>query len=266
MAAVEKPEARALRERQRVLFDGVADLYAESRQLYPAAIVQWMAETARLAGGARVLEIGCGTGQLTRQLAQLPIQLTAIDLGSAMVERARVEVRDPAVRFDACSFEDFEASPRSFDLIVCGTAFHWLDPLVAWSKAADLLAPGGWLAILFVGERYDEPLRSRIRSAWSSRTPGRSDARSPTWADRMAAAGLFTDIKECSDEQRVSLAPQTVLGVERTRATYLSFNEPTQRSFADELERALDGCTGVPTVIETVATMGRVDKIAAIKP
>ena len=106
-----------------------------------------MAETAGLAGAARVLEIGCGTGQLTRQLAQLPIQLTAIDLGPAMVGRARAEVRDPAVRFEAYSFEDFEAAPRSFDLIVCGTAFHWLDPEVAWSKPADLLASGGWLAI-----------------------------------------------------------------------------------------------------------------------
>ena len=266
MATAEKPEARALRERQRVLFDCVADLYAESRQPYPAAIVRWMAEMAGLAGWARVLEIGCGTGQLTRRLAQLPIQLTAIDLGPAMVERARAEVRDPAVRFEACSFEDFKASPRSFDLIVCGTAFHWLDPDVAWSKPADLLAPGGWLAILFVGERYDEPLRSRIRSAWSSRTPGWSQAKSPTWADRMAASGRFTDIKERLHEERVSLAPGTVLGVERTRATYLSFDDPTQRSFADELERALDRCTGVPAVIETVATMGRVGPIAAIKP
>ena len=83
MATGEKPEARALRERQRVLFDGVANLYAESRRPYPAAIVQWMAEMAGLAGWARVLEIGCGTGQLTCQLAQLPIQLTAIDLGPA---------------------------------------------------------------------------------------------------------------------------------------------------------------------------------------
>ena len=67
-------------------------------------------------------------------------------------------------------------------------------------------------------------------------------------------------------EERGSLAPETVLGVERTRATYLSFDVPTKRSFADELERALDGCTVVPAVIETVATMGRVGPIAAIKP
>lgn len=89
-----------------------------------------------------MLEIGCGTGQLTRELAGRTLNLTAIDIGAAMVETARRNVADPMARFQTSSFEDF-ADSGSFDLIVSTTAFHWVDPGIGLAKAARLLRPGG---------------------------------------------------------------------------------------------------------------------------
>jgi len=74
-----------------------------------------------------VLEIGCGTGQMTRQLSGRGLDLTAIDIGAALVQGARRNVADAAVRFEVCSFEEFTAD-GSFDLIVSADAFHWVDP------------------------------------------------------------------------------------------------------------------------------------------
>ena len=65
----ETVEQRARRERQRVLFDSVAQAYRETRQGYPDRVVRWMVEAAALGDGAAVLEVGCGTGQLTAGLA-----------------------------------------------------------------------------------------------------------------------------------------------------------------------------------------------------
>jgi predicted TPR repeat methyltransferase len=66
--AGEVPEARARRVRQRALFDAVADLYDETRARYPTEVVDDLFRVAGLDAGDRVLEVGCGTGQLTVDL------------------------------------------------------------------------------------------------------------------------------------------------------------------------------------------------------
>jgi SAM-dependent methyltransferase len=112
---------------------------------------------AAIGPGAAVLEIGCGTGQLTRKLAGRALSLTAIDIGVAMVAAAQRNITDPTARLQVASFEDL-ADTGPFDLIVAATAFHWVDPGVGLAKAARLLRPGGWLALLTTGERSPEPL------------------------------------------------------------------------------------------------------------
>jgi 2-polyprenyl-3-methyl-5-hydroxy-6-metoxy-1,4-benzoquinol methylase len=107
----ETDEQRRTRERQRGLFDGVAELYDATRQRYPAEIVDAIFTTAAIGQGtAAVLEIGCGTGQLTQELAGRALNLTAIDIGAAMVDAARRNVADPPSRFLTSSFEDFSDS------------------------------------------------------------------------------------------------------------------------------------------------------------
>jgi ubiquinone/menaquinone biosynthesis C-methylase UbiE len=254
-------EQQVTRERQRVLFDSVADLYGESRQGYPEEVVRWMVETAGLTDGARVLEIGCGTGQLTVRLIELPFHVTAIDIGPSMIEAAGRRLGAAGVELVASSFEDFQAAPATFDLVVSATAFHWVDPSVAWAKAARLLRPGGWLAILYVGEKYDDPLGKTLLDAWIKHsTDGGAWARTkkPTVAELLAATDLFDAPLERSHSERVTLRPETVLGVERTRATYLSYDAPTQRSFDADLLAALRGLDEVAVEIQTNATMARV--------
>jgi SAM-dependent methyltransferase len=72
----ETPQQRRLREQRRSLFDGIAERYDATRRGYPAEVVDAVVATAAIGPGAAVLEIGCGTGQLTRQL---PAQ-TVLDL------------------------------------------------------------------------------------------------------------------------------------------------------------------------------------------
>jgi SAM-dependent methyltransferase len=257
----ETPAQRAKRERQRVLFDSVASLYHESRQGYPSQIVEWIAATAGLRDGSRVLETGCGTGQLTRQLVRFPIWLTAIDIAPAMVSRAQQELARSSVRFKICAFEDFVAKPHTFDLIVSGTAFHWIDPDIGWAKSVDLLTAGGWLALAVVAEEYEEPLRSSIHAIWirhSDDGAAWAKSKQPSLAELIAATGLFEGIRETTHRDRVMMARSTVLGVERTRATFLSCDAATRESFTNELVDALDEQVEVEAIIETTVAMGQV--------
>ncbi len=240
---------------QRALFDDVADLYDATRQSYPNEIVQLIVKTAELRTGSSVLEIGCGTGQLTRRLAGRGLDITAIDIGPAMVTGAMRNVADPKVAFQVSSFEDFPAS-QDFDLIVSATAFHWVDPDLGLAKAARLLRPSGWLALLTTGERYHEPLRSGLRQLWAKYNPSQATwASGAPWAERLGDTDLFGTVVEGTHEQPLELPHRTVLGVECTRATYLSFNDAAKQGFAADLEELLGPAPTVSLVQETYLAM-----------
>lgn len=262
---METPEQRATRERKRILFDTVAPLYQAWRQGYPKEVVKWMAETAGLGEGSAVLEVGCGTGQLTAVLAQHPFAVTAIDISAAMIEVARQLVCSPDVAFVAVPFEEFIAPEGSFDLVVSATAFHWIDPAVFWAKSARLLRTDGWLALADVGETYDDPLRSALQNAWIRHTAAAGAWASGhlTVAKQLAASGMFDAAEETSHTERVDLSHDAVLGVEQTRATYLDYDPETRSSFDVDLRKALSGHSTVPTTIGTSVTMARVRRKTA---
>ena len=77
-------------------------------------------------------------------------------------------------------------------------------------------------------------------------------------ADLMELTGLYEAPVARTDTKRVMLSPEAVIGVERTRATYLSYEPVVQSSFDDELRDALAGLDEVSVGIRTHITMARV--------
>ena len=256
----ETEQQRSKRHRHRSLFDGVARLYEATRPGYPAEIVEYLAATAGVGQGSRVLEVGCGTGQLTGDLARYGFDLTAIDIGPAMITAARQHLADAAIAFQACSFEDFAAPSSSFDLVVSATAFHWIDPEVKFSKSARLLRPGGWLALLSVGERYDDPLDSALHEMWTARSEDKawSVRKPPADGDAILGSGLFGQPVHRTHRHRTTVPAGTVLGVENTRATTLSWPAEVREAFTAELRSHLGSLAQVTLTLDTTLTMARV--------
>ena len=244
-----------------MLFDTVAELYESTRRGYPTELVEFMLERSASRAGAPVLEVGCGTGQLTRQLARYDLELTAIDIGPAMIAMARRHVLSGAVHFEVTSFETLDVPDHAFGLVVSATAFHWIDPEVAWTKVARLLRPDGWLALLGTRERYDEPLGSAIQDLWIDHSDdGGAWAREPkaSLGDVMAETGLFAPAMARSHSEPLTLDSPTVFGLEHTRATSLGYDEMTRRSFTAKLESLLERWPQVGLRQETVLTMAQV--------
>ena len=137
--------------RRRESFDLVAEYYNLYRSPYPQEVVATLIALSNLHNGSRVLEIGCGTGQLSVPLAQYGIDLLALELGPHLADLARQNLkRFPNVHVEVCSFEEWPLPPQKFDAVVSASAFHWLDPAVRFSKSAEALHPGGFLTILHV--------------------------------------------------------------------------------------------------------------------
>jgi SAM-dependent methyltransferase len=134
-AGNESQQGRNKRRHQRTLFDGIAERYEAFRPGYPEQILEFVATTAGLGPGAAVLEVGCGTGQLTEWLAGAGFRLTAIDIGRSMVAAAQRRLDGAGVCFQVTSFEDLAAADASFALVISGAAFHWIDPEIAFSKS-----------------------------------------------------------------------------------------------------------------------------------
>jgi SAM-dependent methyltransferase len=135
------------RAARRLTFNEVAELYDRARPGYPAELFDDLLDLAGLEAGSRLVEIGCGTGQATRSLAERGLDVTCVELGEAMAAVAGDRLASfPNVRVVQAAFEDWEPEASGLDAIVAFTSFHWVDESLRFEKPARLLRPGGHLA------------------------------------------------------------------------------------------------------------------------
>ncbi|WP_336054396.1 class I SAM-dependent methyltransferase [Streptomyces sp. CA2R101] len=128
-------------------FDAVAAQYAAARPGYPPALFDAIEELAgQSLDGARVLDVGAGTGIATGLLAGRGARVTAVEPGAAMAAELRAaHPGTPLVRAlgDALPFSD----DAGFDLVSYAQAWHWTEPARSVPEALRVLRPGGALAL-----------------------------------------------------------------------------------------------------------------------
>jgi len=96
-----------------------------------------------------VLEVGCGSGQLTRGLVARGLHVTALEPGQSLIALARQNLAGAGeVEFVNAQFEDALLPREQFAAVFSASAFHWVDPKVSWQRAADVLVTGGTLALV----------------------------------------------------------------------------------------------------------------------
>ncbi|WP_424185393.1 class I SAM-dependent methyltransferase [Actinokineospora sp. G85] len=125
-------------------FGAAATAYAAHRPDYAQAAVRWALEPA---AGARVLDLGAGTGKLAATLGAVGADVTAVEPDPAMLAELRRAL--PGVRALPGSAEAIPLPDASVDAVLAGNAMHWFDMAVAGPEIARVLAPGGVLAGLW---------------------------------------------------------------------------------------------------------------------
>ncbi|WKX72150.1 class I SAM-dependent methyltransferase [Streptomyces sp. XD-27] len=113
--------------------------YDRTRPRYPAALVDRIVAASP---GPDVLDVGCGTGIAARQFQAAGCRVLGVEPDARMAAFARRS----GVEVQVATFEAWEAAGRTFDAVIAGTAWHWVDPVTGAAKAAQVLRPGGRLA------------------------------------------------------------------------------------------------------------------------
>src|SRR6266436_9468191 len=147
------------------VFDEIAAEYDRRRPAYPDELIDQACQVAGIGSGDQVLEVGCGSGQLTRALLARGLHVTALEPGQSLIALARQNLDGAgAVEFVNAQFEDALLPREQFQAVFSASAFHWIDPKVSWQQTADVLVPGGTLALVqYFG--LEEPRSKRDQEA-----------------------------------------------------------------------------------------------------
>lgn len=209
-------EAKAARS-----FGPAADLYDAVRPTYPAEALRWQTGS----GPLEVLDIGAGTGLLTRGLISLGHRVTAVEPDDLM--RAKLTGATPGlVAALAGSAESLPVPDGSFDVVTAGQAMHWFDKAKALPELHRVLRPGGVLAPIWNTRDESVPWVRALTEAIGS-SQGERDALAA------AAPGYFGDRFGEAEyrcfEHAVPMGREGVVRLVHSRSFYLT---------SDDAERA----------------------------
>lgn len=123
-------------------FGADAERYDRARPSYPDAMIERIVAASP---GVDFLDVGCGTGIATRQFQAAGCRVLGVDVDARMADQARRS----GLEVEVSKFEDWEPAGRTFDAVVAGQTWHWVDPVAGVAKAAEVLRPGGRLALFW---------------------------------------------------------------------------------------------------------------------
>jgi SAM-dependent methyltransferase len=225
-------------------FARVADAYEQSRPGYPADAVLWLAgETP-----CDVVDLGAGTGKLTRSLAALGHHVVAVEPLGEMLDRLRAAV--PGVTAVAGSAESMPLPDGAADVVACAQAFHWFDQEPALAEIARVLRPSGRLALVWNVRDERVPWVSELSDAMVGRTGVDRGAAAP-----IEQSGLYGPVEHATFEhtQTVDRDALRALVLSRSYCAVLPEEERAPILGRVDLlfdEHARDGLLTLPYVVE----------------
>jgi SAM-dependent methyltransferase len=197
------------------LFRSAASSYARYRPGYPPELLERLASLAGLDGTGRLLDLGCGTGNVAIPLAAYAEEVVAVDVEPEMLAELR-RAAPPNVRTVEARAEEVD---ESWALVTIGAALHWFDGELVLERLA-AVAP----AVALLGESLDqsEALSTLLAVAEEllGKRPEMKNA-SVRYEDALAASP-FSDVEQLSVEVDRTWTPDEVIGF----ASSTSFASP----------------------------------------
>ena len=246
MAELQHPDARS--------FELVADVYERARPEYPAEAVAWIARKLDLRAGRTVLDLGAGTGKLTRALVTTGAGVIAVEPGDAMLAELRRVL--PGVEAIRGAAEAIPLDDGSVDAVTIGQAFHWFRHDEAVPELHRVLQPGGAVALMWNSRDQESPLQRQISALLEPFVPpGRPAVGESTRA--LATSDLFGAV----ETRRFRFAQQLDADALVDRIASISFVAAAPAERRAELARRLrevaaasDGRVAFPFVTEVYVT------------
>jgi SAM-dependent methyltransferase len=223
-------------------FHDAAPHYLIGRPAYSPALIRRVAQRMGLNGTQRLLDLGCGPGQLSLAFASWVASAVAIDPEPAMLEVAAQLGAGIAPNIEYRQGSSYDLSPETgaFHLAVIGRAFHWMDRADTLARLDAILAERGAVA-LFNTTQLDDPQRPwaaqyrNLLDSYASADPTRTLRRSAEWESHtdVLARSAFDAIEHISviEYRRVSAA--------QLKARPLSMSSLARERLGERLDRLL---------------------------
>jgi SAM-dependent methyltransferase len=144
-------------------FGAVAADYDRYRPGYPDALIEDL--VARRPSS--VLDIGCGTGKAARLLAGRGLRVLGVEIDPQMAGVARSH----GIDVEVSSFEKWDDRGRTFDLVTCAQAWHWVDPAVGAPKLVRVLNPDGVAALFWNFAEFDPATKAVVDAVYERLAP-----------------------------------------------------------------------------------------------
>ena len=233
-----------MRAERAASFARVADAYEQARPGYPADAVLWLAgETP-----CDVVDLGAGTGKLTRSLAALGHHVVAVEPLGEMLDRLRAAV--PGVTAVAGSAESMPLPDGAADVVACAQAFHWFDQEPALAEIARVLRPGGRLALVWNVRDERVPWVSELSDAMVGRTGVDRGAAAP-----IEQSGLYGPVEHATFEHTQTVDRDALRALVLSRSYCAVLPEEERAPILGRVDRlfdehARDGLLTLPYVVE----------------
>jgi SAM-dependent methyltransferase len=202
---------RAARSRS---FEAVAAEYERHRPEYPEEALRWAAEQLGLAECARVLDVGAGTGKLTRGLVALGYEVVAVEPGGPMLDQLRQAV--PEAEALEGPAEAIALPDASVDAAFAAQAFHWFDRERAVPELHRVIRPGGGLALLWNWWDDQDPLQHELAELIGYA------GHSPFSDDELPAAPWFRERGRTVVESADESSPDALVAMLATTSRFLT--------------------------------------------
>ncbi|WP_323791993.1 class I SAM-dependent methyltransferase [Nocardioides sp.] len=229
-------------------FGSVADAYDRGRPTYPADAVSWLAtgEVPDDAPGSpagsqvTVLELGAGTGKLTRTLVAQGHDVHASEPDQAMLEILRRDL--PGVPTSLTGAESIPLGDASVDVVIAAQCFHWFDAEAALDEISRVLKPGGHLSLVWHWRDERIPWVKKL-----GRIIGTQDHVADP-ASALAESDLFGEVEEQTFKHWQVVNRRSIVDLVQSRSNVAMMSE-TERSATiesllalyDDYGRGMDG-------------------------
>jgi SAM-dependent methyltransferase len=192
----------------------VAAEYERHRPDYPEEALRWAAEALGLEPVARVLDVGAGTGKLTRGLVSLGFEVVAAEPGGGMLEQLRIAVPE-AETYEAPA-EALPLPDASVDAAFAAQAYHWFERERALPELHRVVRPGGGLVLVWNWWDERDPLQHELGPVigYSGHQPYVDEA--------LPGAPWFSELGRTVVESTEESSPDALVGYLSTVSRYLT--------------------------------------------
>ena len=229
-------------------FGTVADVYERARPGYPDDAVQWLAGDR----SCDVVDVGAGTGKLTRSLVAQGHRVTAVEPSAEMLAQLRAAVPG-AIPLEGTG-EAIPLPDASADVVTAAQAFHWFDKPVALREIARVLRPRGRIALVWNARDDTEAWVSEFTETVIARSTFRKGGIAATTTS-IDQSGLYGPVARATFAHVQPLRKSELVELVRSRSECAVLSEEERRPVLDQLDAlfdayAVDGMLSMPYVTE----------------